>query len=173
MVRRGHIVFAAAVMTMSFGAVAHGVDAPKPPPAPEPSKEALDFFENKIRPVLAERCYACHSAESKTLKGKLRLDTREGLLAGGESGKPAVVAGDPGASPLIAAIKWGDAKLRMPPKEEHRLTAEQVADFESWVKMGAPDPRNGVAAALAQVAPVDGKNHWAFQRPKDHPAPEV
>jgi mono/diheme cytochrome c family protein len=138
---------------------------------PQPAKEALDFFENKIRPVLAERCYSCHSAGAKSVKGDFRLDTRETLLKGGTSGKPAIVPGNPAGSPLIASIKWADENFRMPPKSEHRLTPEQVADFEKWVQMGAPDPRTGgpAAAPAADAA----KTHWAFQKPKEHAVPAV
>jgi hypothetical protein len=131
--------------------------------------EAVEFFENKIRPVLAERCYSCHSAAAASLKGGLRLDAREGVLKGGSSGKPAVVPGNPGASQLLAAIRWDNKDLRMPPKEEHRLTPQQVADFEAWVKMGAPDPRVGGAAPGAP----SGKDHWAFKKPQEPKVPEV
>ena len=139
--------------------------------APQPPKEALDFFENKIRPVLVDRCYSCHSADSKSIKGDFRLDTRAALLKGGTSGKPAVIAGNPAASPLIAAIKWSDENLRMPPKAEHRLSAEQVADFEKWVQLGAPDPRVGGPAAAP--AAERAKNHWAFQKPREAAVPTV
>src|SRR5688500_23126 len=119
---------------------ARGEDAPKPASA-EPPKEQLAFFESKIRPVLEERCYSCHSAGAKKLKAEYLLDTREGLRKGGESGDPAVVPGDPDKSPLILAIRRTDEDFAMPPKEERALSAEQVKDFEEWVKMGAPDPR--------------------------------
>jgi len=77
--------------------------------------EPVDFFEKKIRPVLAERCYKCHSASSEKLKGGLLLDTREGALKGGESGRPSVVPGDAEASLLIEAIRYGNEDLQMPP----------------------------------------------------------
>ena len=121
--------------------VARGEDAPKPASA-EPTKDQLEFFESKIRPVLEERCYSCHSAGAKKLKAEYRLDSREGLRKGGESGDAAVVPGDPEKSPLILAIRRTDEDFAMPPKEEHALSAEQVRNFEEWVKMGAPDPRD-------------------------------
>ena len=99
----------------------------------------IEFFEQRIRPVLVDRCYKCHSAEAeqnKKLKGKLRLDTREGLLKGGESGKPAVVPGDADHSLLIEAIRYKNEDLQMPPKG--RLTDAQVADFVAWVGMVRP-----------------------------------
>jgi hypothetical protein len=100
------------------------------------------FFEQKIRPVLVDKCYSCHSAKAEKLKGDLHLDTRDGTRKGGESG-PAVVPGDPDASLLIKAIRRTDPELKMPPKE--KLDPQVVADFETWVKRGAPDPRSGPA----------------------------
>ncbi len=108
------------------------------PKAPAPTKEGVEFFEKFIRPVLAERCYECHSAQAKKLKGKLLLDSQPGIAKGGESG-PVLVAGDVEKSMLIKAIGWTDPALTMPPKE--KLTPQQIERFEQWVKMGAPDPR--------------------------------
>src|SRR6185503_11078211 len=90
-------------------------------------REGLDFFEKSIRPVLIDRCYSCHSAKSEKIKGNLVVDTREGLLKGGDGG-PSIVPGDVEKSPLIKALRWSDEDLRMPPKK--RLPAEVVADFE-------------------------------------------
>ena len=157
----------------AFLALLASAAAPTRAAAPAPlAKEAVDFFEARVRPVFIDRCYACHDGSgTKPVRGGLSLSTREGVLKGGESGKPAVVPGNPAASPLILAVKWTDEQLRMPPKEEHRLTAQQIADLEAWVQMGAPDPRtSGPAAAPA----VDGAtNHWAFQKPKEPPVPAV
>jgi hypothetical protein len=125
----------------------------KPPRLPP---EQVEFFEKKIRPVLVEKCYSCHSATAKKLRGELRLDTREGVLKGGPAG-PAVVPGDPKKSPLILALK-GDGFDRMPP--DAPLPATVVADFEQWVKFGAADPRTGHGAAAELEA---AKRHWAFQ----------
>src|SRR5205085_4014877 len=100
--------------------------------------EQQKFFEAKIRPVLVTQCGKCHAQTAEKLKGGLRLDSREGLRRGGDSG-PAVVPGKPEASLLIRAIRYRDEELRMPPKE--KLADAVVADFEAWVKMGAPDPR--------------------------------
>jgi len=126
-------------------------------------EEGVDFFERKIRPVLAERCYGCHSARAEKLRGGLRLDTSEGLRKGGTSGV-AVVARDPAASLLVRAIRHEEADLKMPPKG--RLTPEQVADFEAWVRLGAPLP--------APVAgPEKRRDHWAFRPPVEPPLPRV
>src|SRR5688572_4125007 len=83
--------------------------------------DAEEFFEKKIRPVLADRCYSCHSLKSEKLKGGLLLDSREEILAGGDTG-PAAVPGDPERSLLIKAIRYGTPDLQMPPKE--RLAAD-------------------------------------------------
>jgi hypothetical protein len=99
-----------------------------------------NFFETKIRPVLVEQCYKCHSAQSEKLKGGLHVDTREGLLKGGDTG-PSIVPGDPEKSLLIRALQYKDETLQMPPKK--RLPDEVVNDFVAWVKSGAPDPRGG------------------------------
>src|SRR5688500_3264944 len=103
----------------------------------------IDFFERRIRPLLVENCYKCHSAEAEKLKGGLLLDTKEELARGGDT-DPAVVRGDPDASPRIRAVRWSDEKLQMPAKK--KLTSSEIADLEAWVKMGAPDPRTTAAS---------------------------
>jgi len=135
---------------------------PRPPDA-----AALVFFESKIRPVLVKDCYSCHSADTKKgPKGGLLLDTREGLLRGGDSGR-AVVPGKPTESLLIKALH-GDGVPEMPPKG--KLPDEVIADFERWVKMGAPDPRDGKAAVAAGIDIAKGKEFWSF-RPVKEPVP--
>ena len=93
------------------------------------------FFEDKIRPVLATQCGKCHASTAEKLRGGLRLDSREGLRTGGDSG-PAIVPGNTDDSLLIRAIRYRDDELRMPPKA--KLPDAVVADFEAWVKIGAP-----------------------------------
>jgi hypothetical protein len=142
---------------------------------PPAAAEDFDFFEKKIRPVLVERCYKCHSAGSEKLKAELLLDTREGTLRGGESGKPAIVPGDAEKSRLIEAIRYQNEDLQMPPKR--KLSEEQIADFVAWVSMGAPDPRTEQLIPLANVPTINPQlsptQHWAFQPPKDYPIPAV
>src|SRR5690349_4655066 len=126
------------------------------PAAAADRSAGVEFFEQRIRPVLVERCYKCHSAEAeqnKKLKGKLRLDTRDGILKGGESGKPAIVPGDADHSLLIEAILYKNEDLQMPPKG--RLSEAQVADFVAWVGMGAPDPRAASSSATTVAARPD------------------
>ena len=140
----------------------------------EPSRAGLEFFEKKIRPVLESSCYMCHSTTSRRLQGGLLLDSREGMLKGGNSGQAAIIPGDPGRSPLIQAIRYSDPKLQMPPAVQ--LPAEQVRDFEEWVRMGAPDPRGQSAAARAVWRPDDlgeARKFWSFQPVKNPPLPTV
>ena len=92
------------------------------------------FFESKIRPVLSEKCYECHSARSSKIKGGLRLDHIDLILQGGDSG-PAIIVGKPLESLLIEAIRYENPDFHMPPKE--KLKKEIVSDFEKWIDTGA------------------------------------
>ncbi len=130
-----------------------------------------DFFERKIRPILVEHCYACHSAEAKKQRGGLALDTKEALLRGGETG-PGLVPGKPADSLLIKAVHYGDPDFRMPPKG--KLPAQAIADLEKWIAMGAPDPRVGGVAKVAKGIDLDvGRKFWAFRPPVAAPIPQV
>src|ERR1041384_3384719 len=135
--------------------------------------EPLEFFEQKIRPVLADHCYACHSSQAEKIKGGLRLDTKAGVLQGGDTG-PALVIGNPDASLLIKAVRYGDSNLQMPPRKDgadKKLSPEKIADLESWVKMGAPDPRTNHAPTNAfELVLARSRQHWAF-KPVGNPAP--
>lgn len=113
------------------------------------------FFENKIRPVLVRHCYECHAEKSKELGGKLLLDSRQGILKGGESGA-ALVAGDPANSLILQALRYEN--VEMPPREP--LPAAVIADFETWIQRGAPDPRTGGAAKADQP---DARQLWSLQ----------
>jgi hypothetical protein len=149
--------------------------------AKEPTAEQVEFFEKKIRPVLIEKCYSCHSHQAKKLKGEYYLDARDTMIKGGESGKAAIVPGDPDKSPFIIAIRRTDEDLAMPPKEKDALSKEQVKDFEEWVKMGVPDPRKepdksappGQKADAGEAAPEAAKDHWAFKKPQEPAVPAV
>jgi hypothetical protein len=129
------------------------------------SPEDRGYFEAKVRPILVARCYECHSAGAKTLRGGLRLDSREGWRRGGDSG-PAVEPGAPDESLLIQAVRYDDPVLKMPPKG--RLPDEDVATLTEWVRRGAPDPRVEAAASPASkparvIDIEEGRKHWAFQ----------
>ena len=133
----------------------------------------LDFFEKNIRPVLANSCYECHSQESKSLKGGLMVDTREGLIQGGDSGS-ALVPGSPEKSLLITSIRHEhkDPDMAMPPKKE-KLSAAVLANFEAWVKMGAPDPRTGSNRSKAAAwDAAKAADHWAFKPIANPPVPK-
>ena len=142
-------------------------------PAVEPAREHLDFFEKKIRPVLVERCYECHSAAAKKNKGGLTLDTRDGVLKGGDAGS-AVAPGDPEKSKLIEAVRYKNRDLQMPPKSS--LSSEQVRDLEQWVKLGAPDPRTEAVAQTGgkrALTVEEGRQFWAFQPLANPSVPKV
>jgi hypothetical protein len=128
------------------------------------------FFESKIRPVLADNCYKCHSAQSEKVKAGLLVDTRDGLLTGGQTGA-AIVPGDPDKSLLIKAVRYTDPELQMPPKGK-KLSDAQIADLEAWVRMGAPDPRIATLAAQ-KVWSESSKKHWAWAPLRKPAVPEV
>src|SRR5688572_19485991 len=107
-----------------------------------PRTDDFDFFEKKIRPVLVERCYQCHSASAEKVKGGLMRDSREGVIQGGDWDKPAVVAGGVERSRLIYAIRYTNDDLQMPPKQAGgKFSDEQISDFIVWINLGAPHPR--------------------------------
>ncbi len=137
---------------------------------PELPKEQLEFFESKVRPILKENCYKCHSIEQGKAKGDLTLDTRDGWEKGGKNGA-AIEPGNIDKSMLIAAIRYEDPDLQMPPKGE-KLSPQQIADLTQWVKMGAPDPRKGSAEIKSKLSGLTDKarQHWAYQ-PVKNPAP--
>ncbi|MCC6362075.1 MAG: PSD1 domain-containing protein [Bryobacterales bacterium] len=133
-----------------------------------------EFFEKKIRPVLAEKCYGCHSAKVKSPMGGLRLDTAAALRKGGDSG-PAVAPGDPAKSPLMEAIRYTSLRIKMPPTG--KLPDEQISDFENWIRMGAPDPRKEEQPSpTARKKTIDweqARKYWAFQPVRKPAVPTV
>ena len=156
-------------------------EKPKPTAAPAPSTlaplraEDVAFFEKNIRPVLVDKCYKCHSADAEKIKGGLTLDTREGIRTGGEGG-PAVVPGNPKKSLLLEALRYANDDLQMPPeKEGGKLPDNVIANFEKWIQLGAPDPREGGAkASVAKAQALEkGREFWAFQPVKVGAAPAV
>jgi cytochrome c553 len=133
-----------------------------------PSSAGTAFFETKIRPVLVAECYECHSQNAEKIGGKLLLDSRQGVLKGGESG-PALLAGKPEESLLIHALRW-EHDLEMPPEEP--LTPLVIEDFIQWIQMGAPDPRTGKMKELSGKKYEDGAL-WSFQPVRNPTPPEV
>jgi len=143
----------------------HVVTAFAAEPAAEPTPEQLAFFEKRIRPLLINRCFKCHSGDAEKVQAGLLLDDLPLLLKGGESG-PAIVPGHPEKSLLISSVKYEE--LEMPPKS--KLRDEEIAALEQWVKMGAPWPDQKIKAvdeATDAEKPMDWaklkQDHWAFR----------
>ncbi len=124
--------------------------------------ERDDFFEAKIRPILAETCFRCHGGGK--VGGSFRVDSREGLMTGGDSG-PAIVPGNPEESLLVQAIRRDDGVSAMPPDLDKTLRPDQVADFAAWIKGGAHWPEKTTKFVATK--------HWAFEPIADPPLPEV
>jgi mono/diheme cytochrome c family protein len=139
-----------------------------------PSPAQIEFFEKKVRPVLADQCFKCHGPDKQ--KGGLRLDSRAALLVGGDSG-PAIVPGKPEASLLVKAVAHAEDVSQMPPKG--KLAAEQVAALTAWIKDGAAWPETAAAAIRPvvtdrglQVTDKD-RQFWSFRPVADPPLPVV
>ncbi len=142
--------------------VTHGIHAAEP---------GADYFEKRIRPLLIERCYECHSTEKGKSKGGLLLDSKAGWTKGGDSG-PAIVPGDAEKSLLIQAVRWLDEDTQMPPK--NKLPQAEIEALVEWVKMGAPDPRVATVVLNAPAdSPLARTNHWAYLPVKPTSPPVV
>jgi hypothetical protein len=134
---------------------AHGQDPAKP------SRADVDFFEAKVRPVLVERCFKCHSMTAKKSKGNLLLDGRASILKGGDSGA-AAVAGQPDKSLLLRAVSYKDAELSMPPNG--KLPDHEIAALAEWVRRGLPFPGPAATAEAKTTIDIDaGRKFWSFQ----------
>ena len=130
------------------------------------AEQRTDFFEKKIRPVLSKNCYECHSAKSKSLKAGLLLDRKAGWVRGGKNGA-VIHPGKPDESILMNALKYDNHELQMPPSG--KLSETVLADFEKWISMGAPDPRNSSMEEVFAVGGLkakslkEGREFWAFK----------
>jgi hypothetical protein len=148
------------VATLFFAGVWPGVVASAEEQRASFSDDEIAFFEKKIRPVLADNCYACHSHEAKRNKGGFYLDSRKGIL-------DAVLAepGKPDASMMIEAVRYDNPEYAMPPKG--KLPDHQIADLEKWVEMGMPWPEEQGPAG-AEVFDLEARkaSHWAWQMPR-------
>ncbi|NOX99312.1 MAG: DUF1549 domain-containing protein, partial [Verrucomicrobia bacterium] len=147
------------------------------PAAPKLSAEQIEFFENRIRPILAQECYECHRTGGK-VKAGLILDHRDALLAGGDTGKT-IIPGDPDGSLLIKTIRHEHEDLKMP-KAGAKLDENIIADFEKWIAMGAPDPRDQAPTDEEVAADTDWNAirdrrelWWSFQAVKKPALPKV
>ena len=128
------------------------------------------FFENKVRPLLVKHCYECHSQEAGKQKGGLLLDRREGWQIGGDAG-PSLVPGNAEKSLLMHSLRYLDEDLQMPPTS--KLADEEIAVFEKWIAMGAPDPRDATLAEAVRKTEIDftaARKTWAF---KSHAKPQI
>ena len=158
MIRWTQLITAAGACLIAWPAVADEEDAGK-----------LAFFENRIRPVLVEHCYSCHSANAEVVKGGLLLDTRQGLLVGGDSGA-ALVPGKAEESLLLDAMRHDG--LEMPP--DRKLPDDVIADFSAWIRDGAIDPRDGEVATAKRTIDFDqGREFWCFQPIRRLPVPAI
>jgi hypothetical protein len=140
----------------------------------EPAAQPLEFFESNVRPLLADHCYKCHSVHSEKLKGGLLLDSRQGVMRGGEGG-PVIWPGNPQKSRLIEAVNYRNPDLQMPPKG--KLSDGQIAILTDWVQMGAPWPAQRAPESIAKTPEFDiakrRAQHWAWQPIKIAPPPAV
>lgn len=134
-----------------------------------PAPSSPDFFETTIRPLLAAKCYACHT---EAHMGGLQLDSREHFLKGGKSG-PIVVAGSPDQSLMMKALRYTDPRLKMPPTG--KLSPEQLASVEEWIKAGAvwPTTEHAVIKTPQYRITPEQRAFWSFQPVKPAPPPEI
>ncbi|MDF1752131.1 MAG: PSD1 and planctomycete cytochrome C domain-containing protein [Verrucomicrobiales bacterium] len=141
--------------------------------------DADRLFTMKVKPIFSEKCNGCHGDDQEKIKGGYDMLTREKLLAGGESfGSDVIVVGDAAKSFFIEAIKWEDPDFEMPPKENDRLTAEQIKDIETWINAGAPWPDEAIQTAIREeesrqlvtdegmIVPTSGglADEWTYRR---------
>ena len=147
----------AIMVVVLFGAA--GVSTGLASDAPEFDSSQIEFFENSVRPLLAEHCSKCHNARKH--KGGLVLDSRENLLSGGDTG-PAIVPGDVESSELVRAVRYDPDGYQMPP--DGKLDDSAIATLEQWVAMGAPWPSGAVESAAAEEFDLAARaEHWSFQ----------
>ncbi|MEE2643113.1 MAG: DUF1553 domain-containing protein [Planctomycetota bacterium] len=129
-------------------------------------RKGLDYFEKYVRPLLVNRCLKCHSIGSESIGGNLLLDSRQGWTRGGDLG-PAIQPGSPAKSLLMDAILHRSDDLEMPP--DGKLSPHEIGILQEWIRMGAPDPRNGKASRQKSINFERGREFWAFQPLGQHP----
>jgi regulator of replication initiation timing len=135
------------------------------------SEEDLAYFEKRIRPLLADKCYECHSAESTEVQGELLVDSRATLRRGGTKGA-GVVPGDVDHSLIIDAVRYKDDDLQMPP--DAKLSDSEIADLEHWVKIGAPDPRSTATKHRGkQIDVAAARQFWSLKPLSSPTVPEI
>lgn len=152
----------------------HSVAGAEEPPKNGLPADKVEFFETRIRPLLVKHCYECHSSAASEIKGGLKLDYREGVLKGGDSGA-AIVPGKPDDSLLLDALRFGS--LEMPPAG--KLPDGVIADIEQWIRDGAADPRDRPPTAEESAAEswklqlAERSHWWSLQPPRIVSPPEV
>ena len=177
-----------ALMIVAEGALLGSAAAQQTTLPPEDAA-AFRFFESRIRPILIEKCYQCHSSKSDAVKGGLLLDHRQAVLTGGDSG-PALVPGKPDESLLLQAIQY--ESLEMPP--DGQLPNDVIASFRTWIARGAPDPRTVdpltvdplIKSSLIKSSPKgraaernparqpgESTQFWSFQPPRRRAPPAL
>ena len=136
------------------------------------TSEQLEFFEKEVRPLLVEHCYECHSGKSKKLQAGLRVDSRNAMLKGGDSG-PALIASKPEESSLIQAVRYDG--FEMPPKG--KLPSKEIEVLTKWVAMGAPWPTEQPSADGPDREAFDWQKrkaeHWVWQSIQNPTRPTV
>lgn len=137
-----------------------------------PSPEQIEFFETRVRPLLAEHCFECHSSKAKKVQGGLKLDSRDAALKGGDSGV-GIVPGEPDRSTVIDAVRW--KSIEMPPKG--KLAPQQIETLVKWVQLGAPWPNADDDPLASQPIAYDFERlrseHWAWKPVSERPLPSV
>jgi mono/diheme cytochrome c family protein len=156
-------------MLLTLGCAAAALAGLRGAPADTPSKEGLEFYEQKVRPILVEHCFRCHSHAASKARGGLVVDSRGGLLKGGDTG-PAVVPGDAEKSLLIRAVRHAGEDLQMPPGGK-KLADEQIDLLVKWVDMGAPAPDTGKVVKVRGKITDEDRAWWAFQPLQEPPVP--
>ncbi|MCA9180434.1 MAG: DUF1549 domain-containing protein, partial [Planctomycetales bacterium] len=135
------------------------------------TEEELAFFEKRIRPLLADKCYECHSADADDVQGELLVDSRDTLRRGGTKG-PAVVLGDVEQSLLVEAVSYENDEMQMPP--DQKLSDTEIDDLKRWILMGAPDPRSTVTKYAGKQIDVDqAREFWSLQPIQNVVIPQV
>ncbi|HEX5214183.1 MAG TPA: c-type cytochrome domain-containing protein, partial [Vicinamibacterales bacterium] len=137
----------------------HRVVSAQKPPEPPPTAAAIEFFEAKVRPILATYCQECHGKKDE---GGLKLNSREAILLGGNSG-PAIAPGDPDKSLLMDAVRRVSPSLQMP-QNGPKLSDADIATLAEWIKIGAPFPASAAAPPPAPDKPITGEQRafWSF-----------
>ena len=176
--RRSYGVAALAAVLIASAATSAIETTPSQPQAAQPKQaqphpaatpEGIEFYERKIRPLLTEHCYECHSRSGKH-EANLFLDTRAGILAGGDNG-PIVNLAVPEKSLLVEVVRY-DADTQMPP--DGKLDPKSIATIEDWVRRGAPLPADGSSVAKRQgIDFAAGRKHWSFQPLVKHAPPTL